>query len=440
MIAGPLAWMRRRWDVAVDPADPIPFARVRTQINLKRLEFLGWIGIANSVAEAFAAVGLHLGPYLYLTFVNMAVDLAIIGAARWTLMKGSPRLQALLPPFTVTLMLLLFQLSIAMVAATGRLTSSYPLALLGIALLFVLPPKVFGTIMAGTFATFTAMVWHTGAPLVEQAITIRIAALAAVVATVAGALIHAARERDHEQKLAIHDRNRRLLRSNEERDEVMAFAAHDLRSPLLGLRNLIAYTLPRARAEPALAVEILAEAERSLDGTLTLIARLLAVHEAEYGPIDATSGGDLRLALTAAAERHRPLADSASVAMRLNLPDRPVPARYDESALERILDNLVANAVRFTPAGCGVTLRCRNDAGQAMLSVEDEGTGIAETERAHLFVKFRRGQNSPVLGPAGSGLGLFIVGMLTERIGGRITCRPAEPRGSIFEIALPRHD
>ncbi|WP_353734113.1 sensor histidine kinase [Escherichia coli] len=83
-----------------------------------------------------------------------------------------------------------------------------------------------------------------------------------------------------------------------------------------------------------------------------------------------------------------------------------------------------------------MTLRCGHGGGGALLSVEDEGPGISEAERPYLFDKFRRGQTSAGSGPAGAGLGLFIVNMLTERIGGRIVYRPGDPRGSIFEVTL----
>jgi len=114
--------------------------------------------------------------------------------------------------------------------------------------------------------------------------------------------------------------------------------------------------------------------------------------------------------------------------------------RADETALAQVLENLLGNAVKFSPAGA--TVECAvGAAGDAWgVEVRDEGPGVPEAERATLYQKFHRGSARPTAGESSSGLGLFIVKTAAEAMGGRVSCaaRADGRAGAVFRVELPR--
>jgi signal transduction histidine kinase len=435
-----LARLRDRWDYQADPAEPVPFDRVVTQINIRRLEFAAIASLANQLGEIYLNLSDKMMADGWLAVACMPVLLGLIVLANRQRKGGNERLKKALPIAGAVFGLLSTQLAIGLLASDGRLTSGYPLTVLALTLMFVLPPRTLALILSLALVSYLAIVSQTPVVGWEKLVAAVNAVTATGVAIAAGWLIYDARRRDHVQRLLIHRQNTLLIARGREMDELMAITAHDLRSPLLGLRNLLSLAASRAATDPDLPLRVLAEGGRSLDDMLDLVRRLLEVHRAEHDPGEPPVRDDLRLHLAAAVDRVRPLAQAAQVEVVLDLAPRPVCAVFDPSALTQILDNLLANAVRFSPEGETVLACCRSGGGLAAILVEDRGAGVGEDERPFLFQKFRRGGAAPQHGPKGTGIGLFIVATLAERIGASARHRPASPRGSIFEVTLPVAD
>jgi NtrC-family two-component system sensor histidine kinase KinB len=119
----------------------------------------------------------------------------------------------------------------------------------------------------------------------------------------------------------------------------------------------------------------------------------------------------------------------------LHLPEEPLAASADREKLAQILKNLLDNAVKFSPGGGTVTVEAHRRAGRVEVRVVDEGEGIPEAEREHIFSKFHRADSTG--GHAGAGLGLFIARGLVRAMGGRIWVDSAEGGGSSFAFELP---
>ena len=121
----------------------------------------------------------------------------------------------------------------------------------------------------------------------------------------------------------------------------------------------------------------------------------------------------------------------------LELPESPLATRTDPDKLRQVLANLVDNAVRFSPNGGQVTIGAAKRGQTIVLSVADEGVGIPDAEQQRIFSKFYRVGDAQT---GGTGVGLFIVQGLVTALGGRITVRSAEGRGSHFVVELPSRE
>jgi signal transduction histidine kinase len=108
----------------------------------------------------------------------------------------------------------------------------------------------------------------------------------------------------------------------------------------------------------------------------------------------------------------------------------------DRDALIRVLENLISNAVKFTPKG-SVTCRARQDDGRVVVSVADTGVGIAEADYERIFEKFAQAGNPHTERSRGTGLGLPISKEIVEHHGGRIWVESELGKGSTFSFALP---
>jgi two-component system, OmpR family, phosphate regulon sensor histidine kinase PhoR len=108
----------------------------------------------------------------------------------------------------------------------------------------------------------------------------------------------------------------------------------------------------------------------------------------------------------------------------------------DKLAFESVVLNLAENAAKYSPQGTTVSVSLYQKGSRIMLEVKDEGPGVAESEKAHIFKKFYRAGNEETRNTKGTGLGLYIVKYLVEQHGGKINIRNNTPSGSIFEVCL----
>ena len=107
----------------------------------------------------------------------------------------------------------------------------------------------------------------------------------------------------------------------------------------------------------------------------------------------------------------------------------------DASALSKILTNIIANAVKYSPEGTSVSISAFLDGDSVKITVSDEGPGISPEQQKRVFSRYKRAANS---GASGSGLGLYLAKSLAERLGGNILLESVVGKGSIFTVVLPR--
>jgi two-component system phosphate regulon sensor histidine kinase PhoR len=122
----------------------------------------------------------------------------------------------------------------------------------------------------------------------------------------------------------------------------------------------------------------------------------------------------------------------------LPLSPTPIAAWADEEAVDQILDNLVDNAVKYTPENGRISVRWRSDDGQVYLEVEDTGIGIPEHDLPHIFERFYRVDKARSRELGGTGLGLSIVKHLVQAMHGTVRATSRPGKGTTFSVHLPR--
>ncbi len=238
------------------------------------------------------------------------------------------------------------------------------------------------------------------------------------------------------QREQVRALNAELARLNAEKNEFIAIASHDLRSPLATVQGLADQLVAGglAEAKPAhLAMRDLAR------GMLQLVENYLGTHAIEHGAVPVRLERiDLATVAREAVARHRPGAERKGQRLRFET-RRPVWARGDTGLLGQVLDNFLSNALKFSPGGTnvGVAIAVAEDGGLARIEVSDEGPGIAAEDREEIFRKFRRASPRPTGGETSYGLGLAVAKRLAESMGGEVGCESAEETGAIFWISLP---
>jgi signal transduction histidine kinase len=232
--------------------------------------------------------------------------------------------------------------------------------------------------------------------------------------------------------------NERLVEADRMKDEFVALISHDLRTPLTSIMGYVELAL-----DDDLDVELDGERRgylevvaRSSQRLLRLVDDLLFVARLQSGRLElAATRLDLNEIARQAAEEARARADAKQLELVVDS-NGPVFFEGDRGRVFQLLDNLVSNAIKFTPDGGRVELRVHAD-GAAVLEVCDTGVGFTPAEAARVFERFYRTDKAVERQVPGTGLGLFIAQAITEAHGGRISAHPRDGGGAVFRVELP---
>lgn len=243
--------------------------------------------------------------------------------------------------------------------------------------------------------------------------------IALVVLAVAGAVLATALA----VRLAMEERSRKEI--EEARRQLVAAASHDLRTPLASLRLLVE-SIDDGVVTGETRDRYLAEIRTHVGVLSDLVDDLFELSRIEAGDISWTMRqvelGDL-IGDTVAAMRAP--AEQRGVHIAAELPDGHVLARANAEKVQRVLFNLIQNAIRHTPADGSVTVRARRDGGGVEVEVADDGEGIPSGDDERVFEAFYRGDAAR--GEDGAGLGLAISRAIVEAHGGRIWLEQGRP-------------
>ena len=240
----------------------------------------------------------------------------------------------------------------------------------------------------------------------------------------------------------LEDQNESLKRLNDEKNEFLGIAAHDLKNPLNSIRGIA--QMVRKRKEIELADDevddMVHQIETSSNFMFEIITNLLDVNKIENGKlVIQPSSVDLVLSLGAVTDRYQAPAAKKNIALHVELPDDDTQIYADPTLTIQVLDNIVSNAVKYSPQGKNVWVTVSCDAVQhrVRVAVKDEGPGFSEEDKKKLFGKFARLSAKPTGGEHSTGLGLSIVKRLAEAMDASIWCESELGKGATFIIEFP---
>lgn len=230
-------------------------------------------------------------------------------------------------------------------------------------------------------------------------------------------------------------RNRELESLNKEKNNLIKILAHDMRSPLnqvQGLSQMLVFSNPNLPDDQKIIIQNIQDAVARLS---KMIGNILDVDALEGNRINLLTETISISPLTEKVmETFRKAADVKKITINF-FSDKPNhKISVDTLYLTQILENLISNAIKFSPFEKRVEISIIGIQGKVRISVKDEGPGLTENDQANLFKKFQRLSNKPTNGESSIGLGLAIVKRYTEMMGGRVWCESEPGMGASFNL------
>jgi signal transduction histidine kinase len=222
-----------------------------------------------------------------------------------------------------------------------------------------------------------------------------------------------------------------------QRSQFAASAAHELRTPLAGLR-MYSEMLADGLGDPKRAKDYANRVAEEAARLGRVVSNVLGFARLERGALNVRPApGDLAAVVRECIDRQRPALEAAGARLELSIPDRFPEVQFDRDAIAEVIQNLVDNAEKYTRSAPDreIDVALSSADHSVTLSVRDHGPGIPADVRQKLFRPFARGNRDDA--PAGLGLGLVLVKALAEAHGGRVNCADAPGGGALFTVTLP---
>jgi two-component system phosphate regulon sensor histidine kinase PhoR len=241
--------------------------------------------------------------------------------------------------------------------------------------------------------------------------------------------------------VVIHDTTevRRLERM---RQDFVANVSHELKTPLAIIKSNVEALLDGAAEDPAARGVFLEQVSHEADRLEALIRDLLSLARIESGGLQLESKPvPLDKAIIDCFERHQARAEAKTLTLVEKPPKEGPPgvaAWADPDALRQVLDNLVDNAIKYTPNGGKITARWRAAGEYVAFEIEDTGIGIPERDLPRVFERFYRVDRARSRELGGTGLGLAIVKHLVQAMRGQVRAASQIGKGTTFRVSLPR--
>lgn len=241
-----------------------------------------------------------------------------------------------------------------------------------------------------------------------------------------------ARVKNH---LMIRFQHQHLTALNQEKNKILMIASHDLRSPLASIQMATQLLTSSRALSEAQKIQIFSTIERSTQRGLDLIQNLLDVHRIEAGYSEPEWGQtEVTHLLQQVYVLYQQAAQRKDIHLHLQ-GDTVAPVRSDAKLLLQVLDNLISNAIKYTPVGGAVHVRLKTQEGhqRPWIQIQDQGPGFTAEDQVRLYQRFAQLSARPTANENSHGLGLAIVKELCEKLNIEIQLETS-PEGSCFNL------
>ena len=240
-------------------------------------------------------------------------------------------------------------------------------------------------------------------------------------------------------QLALKTARDRLTQLAEDKDELLGILAHDLKNHLGGL-NMSAELMKRQteKFKDERLTQLSDNMIRSSALALAFVKEFLANAAADHGFSLKPGVANLSDIAAATIAQHQETARRKKITIQSDFLNGAVMARADVSALGQVLDNLISNALKFSPPGKRIFVSVHPAGSHAECFVRDEGPGFTAEDKTRMFRRYGRLSARPTGGEPSTGLGLSIVHKLVRAMGGELACESNPGQGAAFTVRLPR--
>lgn len=236
----------------------------------------------------------------------------------------------------------------------------------------------------------------------------------------------------------IERQNDKLVELNEEKNEFLGMAAHDLRNPLSGITSVVSLLRKEKKISPQQLKEYIDVIGLASDRMLNLINNLLDVNAIEGGRSRLSLIYiDIHEAIEGTINNFKKSIEEKSIRIYKHTEGDIPSVVADKEALQQVMGNLLSNAIKYSPRGTVVEIITRVKEDRVIVSVNDSGVGIPNDEQDQLFKRFSNISTEPTDDEPSTGLGLFIVKKLVNAMGGEVWYENAGKEGATFIVSLP---
>ena len=243
------------------------------------------------------------------------------------------------------------------------------------------------------------------------------------------------------RELEVARANQRLAELDVAKSDFVSVAAHQLRTPLTGIKwSYTALLDPETGPLTPDQKEIAEKGLASISNTIDLINDLLNVAHVEEGKMKFVIKKQSLLPIAEKAiEGLKLVAEEKKIALSVKIPSEADFPEVDVDAekIELALTNLMDNAVKYTPNGGRIDFSVSQEQGAVKIVIQDSGIGIPKSQKDRLFSKFFRADNATAVQTSGTGLGLYMVKKIIDRHGGKIVVDSVEGKGTAFIVTIP---
>ena len=243
---------------------------------------------------------------------------------------------------------------------------------------------------------------------------------------------------EHQQRSQLQRRNEVLMQVEELKTNFLSLVTHDLKTPVARIQGLAEVLLSKASqrlvSRDIESLHHIIHSTDELNRFITSILELARIESAELRP--RLESKDLNLLVERAVDAFKAQARARSCRIETEL-EPLFPIRLDPSLIQKVIHNLIDNAIKYSPSGSVVRISTRETGGNVEFAITDQGVGLTPDEQHQLFQKFFRAKNNATTEVGGSGLGLYLCRYFIEAHQGSIEVVSTPGHGSTFRFVLP---